>query len=93
MRKYVLAGAAALAIVSAGSILPNRADAMPAPAGLSAAVTDTALAEQTACRVFWNGFRMVRRCWFGGPVYGPRLGFYGRGYGWHRGWHRGFHRW
>jgi hypothetical protein len=86
MRRIVLAAAATLAILTASSIAPNRAEAMTAtaPNGLKAAVQDTNLLQdvQVACRRVWRcgpygcGWRRV--CWRTAPYYGG-YGFYGGG--------------
>ncbi|MGB7776768.1 MAG: hypothetical protein WBL77_08680 [Pseudolabrys sp.] len=58
MRRIVLATAATLAILAAGSLASNRAEAMMATAssGLSAAVEDNNLLQdvQVACRRVWR---------------------------------------
>ena len=58
MRRVVLATAATLAILAAGSYAPNRAEAMTVttPAGLQAAVDRTTLLEDVAvaCRRAWR---------------------------------------
>ena len=74
MRRTVLATAATLAILAAGSLVPNRAEAMTVttPAGIQAAIEGTNLVQDVAyvCRRVWRcgpygcGWRRV--CW-GGP--------------------------
>lgn len=91
MRRIVLATAATLAILAAGSLASNRAEAMMATAssGLNAAVEDNNLLQdvQVACRRVWRcgpygcGWRRV--CWRAAPYYGG-YGYYGgyRRWGW-----------
>jgi hypothetical protein len=84
MRRVVLAAAATLAILAAGSFAPNRAEAMTVttPAGLQAVVEGTTLLEDVACR--WvrrcgpYGCGSRRVCWRTAPYYGG-YGFYGGG--------------
>jgi hypothetical protein len=95
MRRIVLAAAATLAILAAGSIVPNRAEAMTVttPAGLVTAIDGTNLAQDVAyvCRRLWRcgpyGRCSWRRaCWWtgGGPYYygygTPYPYYYGRPY-------------
>jgi hypothetical protein len=83
MRRVVLAAAATLAILAVGSLVPNRAEAMTVttPAGIKAAIDDSNLIQDIACRRVWRcgpygcGWRRV--CW-GGPYYGGP--YYGYGY-------------
>lgn len=83
MRRVVLAAAATLAILAVGSLVPNRAEAMTVstPAGIKAAIDDSNLIQDVACRRVWRcgpyacGWRRV--CW-GGPYYGGP--YYGYGY-------------
>jgi hypothetical protein len=85
MRRVILATAATLAILAAGSFAPNRAEAMTVttPAGLQAVVDANTLLEDVACR--WvrrcgpYGCGSRRVCWRSGPYYGG-YGFYGRPY-------------
>jgi len=101
MRRIVLATAATLAVLAAGSLVPNRAEAMTvaAPAGLMAAIDGTRLKQDVAyvCRRVWRcgpygycGWR--RACWYtgGGPYYygygGPYPYYYGRPYRYRYGW-------
>jgi hypothetical protein len=81
MRRIVLALAATLAILVAGSLAPNRAEAMTVstPAGIAAAVDAAGLAQDVAyvCRRVWRcgpyGCGWRRACWWSGPrYYGPR---------------------
>jgi hypothetical protein len=81
MRRIVLALAATLAILVAGSLAPNRAEAMTVstPAGIAAAVDAAGLAQDVAyvCRRVWRcgpyGCGWRRACWWSGPRYcGPR---------------------
>jgi hypothetical protein len=80
MRKIALGTIAALAVVAAGSLQANRAEAMTlvAPAGLANAAAGTAITQEAR----WVCGRY--RCWWRpGPYYG------GRPWGWRRwGWHR-----
>jgi hypothetical protein len=83
MRRYVLATAATLTILAVGSFVPNRAEAMTVttPAGIKAAIDDTKLVQDVACRRVWRcgpygcGWRRV--CWGGPGYYG--YGYYGGG--------------
>ena len=96
MRRVVLATAATLAILAAGSFAPNRADAMTVttPAGLQAVVDANTLLEDVACRLVRRcgpyGCGVRRVCWRTGPYYGG-YGFYGRPYGY--GYYRPYRRW
>jgi len=95
MRRIVLATAATLALLAAGSLAPSRAEAMPvsSPAGIAAAVDAAGLAQDVAyvCRRVWRcgpyGCGWRRHCYYTGPRYyrGP----YYRG---HR-YYRGYRRW
>ena len=86
MRRIVLATAAMLAILAAGSFAPNRAEAMTVttPAGLQAVVDGNTLLEDVAvaCRRVWRcgpyGCGWRRACWRTAPYYGG-YGFYGGG--------------
>ena len=93
MRRIVLAAAATLALLVAGSFAPNRTEAMTVttPSGLMAAIDGTNLAESIAyvCRRVWRcgpyGCGWRRACWWtgGGPYYGYYGGgpyYYGRPY-------------
>jgi len=92
MRRIVLATAATLVLLVAGSFAPNRAEAMTVttPSGLMAAIDGTNLAENIAyvCRRVWRcgpyGCGWRRACWWtgGGPYYGYYGGpyYYGRPY-------------
>ena len=91
--------AATLAILAAGSITPNRAEAMTVttPSGIQNAINENSLLQdvQVACRRVWRcgpygcGWRRV--CWRAAPYYGG-YGYYGGyrpyygGYGYRRGW-------
>jgi hypothetical protein len=88
MRRFILAAAAALAVIAAGSLAPNRAEAMTVstPAGIAAAVNHDSLAQDVAyvCRRVWRcgpyGCGWRRACWWtGGPRYYGRP-YYGRRY-------------
>lgn len=91
MRRYILSVAAALSLLTAGSLLPGRADAMTltTPAAIRAAIDDTSLAQDVAyvCRRVWRcgyyGCGWRRRCWWTGRRY-----WYGRPYWRHRHWRR-----
>jgi hypothetical protein len=94
MRRIMLSAAAALALLTAGAFLPDRADAMTitAPVGLDAAIGDR-LAQDAAyiCRRVWRcghyGCGWRRACYWGpGPYYGNRYG--PRPYWGHRHWRR-----
>ncbi|HZP69606.1 MAG TPA: hypothetical protein VFB29_06635 [Pseudolabrys sp.] len=75
MRRTILATTATLAILAAGCLAPNRADAMTVsmPAGIAKAIDGTNLAQDIAyvCRRVWRcgpwgcGWRRV--CWWTGP--------------------------
>lgn len=99
MRRIVLATAATLAILAAGSITLNRAEAMTVttPSGIQNAINENSLLQdvQVGCRRVWRcgpygcGWRRV--CWRAAPYYGG-YGYYGGyrpyygGYGYRRGW-------
>jgi hypothetical protein len=94
MRRTMLSAAAALALLTAGSFLPDRAEAMTitAPVGLQAAIGDR-LAQDAAyiCRRVWRcgyyGCGWRRACYWGpGPYYG--YGYGPRPYWGHRHWRR-----
>jgi len=71
MRRIVIANAATLAILAAGSITPNRAEAVTVttPSGIQNALNENSLLQdvQVACRRVWRcgpygcGWRRV--CW------------------------------
>jgi hypothetical protein len=67
----ILVAATAAAILSTGALIANRADAMAlaAPAGLNAAIEESAAVEKTAyvCRGVWRFGRVHRTCWWQGP--------------------------
>ena len=75
MRRTVLAISATLALLVAGSLAPNRAEAMTlsTPAAIQAAIDDTSLAQDVAyvCRRVWRcgpyGCGWRRDCWWTGP--------------------------
>jgi hypothetical protein len=87
MRRTVLATAATLAILTVGSLVPNRAEAMTVttPIGIQAAIDGTNLVQDVACRRVWRcgpygcGWRRV--CWRAAPYYGGYGGYgiYGGG--------------
>lgn len=88
MRRIILAAAATLTVLAAGSLAPGRAEAMTVstPAGIAAAVDANRLTQDVAyvCRRAWRcgpyGCGWRRRCWWtGGPGYYGR-GYYGGGY-------------
>lgn len=88
MRRFILAVAATIAVMAAGTLAPSRAEAMAlsTPAGIQAAIDDTSLAQDVAyvCRRVWRcgpyGCGWRRSCWWtGGRGYHGR-GYYGRGY-------------
>jgi hypothetical protein len=94
MRRTMLSAAAALALLTAGALLPDRAEAMTinAPVGLQAAIGDR-LAQDAAyiCRRAWRcgyyGCGWRRACYWGpGPYYG--YGYGPRPYWGHRHWRR-----
>jgi hypothetical protein len=81
MRRFILSVAAAVAIMAAGALAPDRAEAMAlsTPAGIQAAIDDTSLAQDVAyvCRRVWRcgpyGCGWRRSCYWTGPrYYGPR---------------------
>ena len=86
MRRAILATAATLAILAAGSLVPNRAEAMTVttPAGIQAAIKDSSLVQDVACRRVWRcgpyGRCAWRRvCWGGPYYYGGGPYYYGGG--------------
>jgi hypothetical protein len=89
MRRIVLATTATLTILAAGSLGPNRAEAMTVttPAGLQAVIDGTTLLEdvQVRCRRVWRcgpyGCGWRRACWRAAPFYGGYGGYgvYGGG--------------
>ncbi len=100
MRRTMLSMAAALALLSAGAFLPNRAEALTlaAPAGMQEATGGSGLVQDAAyiCRRAWRcgyyGCGWRRACWWtrpysGGYGYRPywRRGYYHRHY-WHHHW-------
>jgi hypothetical protein len=98
MRRIILATAAALALMAAGSLAPERAEAMAVstPAGIQAAIDHTSLAQDVAyvCRRVWRcgpyGCGWRRSCyWTGGRSYWGG----GRGYWRDRGYRRHYRRW
>jgi hypothetical protein len=94
MRRYILAVAAAAAVLAAGVLTSGRAEAMTlsAPAGMQGAINDTNLAQDVAygCRRSWRcgpygcGWRRVCR-WTGGRYYGRPYGYW-RGGRYYRRW-------
>jgi hypothetical protein len=87
MRRIVLATAATLAILTAGSLAPNRAEAMTVttPAALQAAIDGTSVVQDVACRRVWRcgpyGCAWRRVCWAPRPsYYGGGPYYYGRPY-------------
>jgi hypothetical protein len=95
MRRILLAIATAAVVVSAGSLVPNRAEAitLTAPAGVAAAIADTSTTDEvrTVCRRGYYG--RVRCHWVPGPrfygprYWGPRRSYYGPRRHW------GYRRW
>ena len=92
MRKWILLAVMTAGIFSMASLTPNRAEAMAigAPAGLSAALEESTLAQDVAyvCRRVWRcgpyGCGWRRNCWWTGGGY-----YRGGGWGWrHRHWRR-----
>ena len=90
MRRTILATAATLALIAAGSLAPGRVEAMAlsTPAGIQAAIDDTSLAQDVAyvCNRVWRcgpyGCGWRRACyWTGGYGYGWR-GRHWRGRRW-----------
>jgi hypothetical protein len=77
MRRIILTTAATLAILAAGALVPNRADAMTVtmPVGIHKAIDGTNLAQDIAyvCRRVWRcgpwGCGWRRACWWTGPRY------------------------
>lgn len=96
MRRLILAIAATLALLAAGSLAPDRAEAMTisTPAGIAAAVDATGLTQDVAyvCRRVWRcgpyGCGWRRSCYYTGPRYYGGSRYY-RG---HR-YYRGYRRW
>ena len=97
MRRTMLSAAAALALLTAGAFLPDRAEAMTiaAPVGMQAAIGGS-LAQDAAyiCRRVWRcgyyGCGWRRACYWGpGPYYGYGYGYHGPyRYSRHRYWRR-----
>lgn len=91
MRRTILAIAATLAVLAAGSLAPDRAEAMTVstPAGIQAAINGTSLAQDVAyvCRRVWRcgpyGCGWRRYCYRTGP----------HPYWRHRYYRRHWHRW
>jgi hypothetical protein len=89
MKKILFTTIVAAALLAAGSAFAPRAEAIPAPIGLNAAVAGNGLVQQAAyvCRRVWRcgyyGCGWRRHCWWqpGGGYgwYGPRR-YYGYGY-------------
>lgn len=87
MRKLIVAVTVAVAVLAAGS-LANRAEAMPAGAGLRHAIEDTDLTDKVHCRwgYGWNGcyggyYRSSyypRYRYSYNPYYYPRYRYYPR---------------
>ena len=93
MRRILLSAAAAFALLTAGAMLPGRAEAMTlaAPVGMHEAIGDVSLAQDVAyvCRRVWRcgyyGCGWRRACYWGpGP-------YYGYGYGYRPYWRRGYY--
>jgi len=85
MRRTILATAATFAILAAGSLVPNRAEAMTVttPTGIRAAIQDSNLVQDVACRRVWrcgpHGCAWRRVCWSGPSYYGGGPYYYGGG--------------
>lgn len=85
MRRTILATAATFAILAAGSLFPNRAEAMTVttPTGIRAAIQDSNLVQDIACRRVWrcgpHGCAWRRVCWGGPSYYGGGPYYYGGG--------------
>jgi hypothetical protein len=74
MRKLIVAVTAAAAVLAAGS-LANRAEAMPAGAGLRHAIEDTDLTDKVHCR--WGYPHHLRRWgWWDGCYRGYYRSYY-----------------
>jgi len=94
MRRLTLAIAATLSLLAAGSLVPDRTEAMTltTPAAIQAAIDDTALARNVAyvCRRVWRcgryGCGWRRRCWWTPRRYWRRHWYYGRPYWRYRYW-------
>jgi hypothetical protein len=84
MRRIVLATAATLAVLAAGSLAPGRAEAMTVstPAGIAAAVDAAGLAQDVAyvCRRVWRcgpyGCGWRRYCYHTYPRYNHHRPYY-----------------
>src|SRR5262249_62220848 len=87
IRCIAIAAAVPLAILAAGSITPNRAEAMTVttPSGMQNALNEDSLVQdvQVGCRRVWRcgpygcGWRRV--CWRAAPYYGGFGGYRGGG--------------
>ena len=91
MRRTMLSAATALALLTAGAFLPDRAEAMTitAPAGMQAAIGGPLVQDAAyVCRRVWRcgyyGCGWRRACWWTGP-------YYGYGYGYRPYWRRGYY--
>jgi hypothetical protein len=98
MRRLILGLAAALALLTTGSLVADRAEAMTlsTPAGIRAAVDNTTLAQDVAyfCRRVWRcgpyGCGWRQSCGWSGPRYYGSYGYRGyRSYGYRYG-YRGY---
>ncbi|MFZ5691990.1 MAG: hypothetical protein ACOY5F_12120 [Pseudomonadota bacterium] len=71
MRKLICAIAAAAAILSFGSLMSDRAEAMPlsAPAAMADVVGSQAEAVAYVCRRVCGRYGCARRCWYTAPRY------------------------
>ncbi|TAK49289.1 MAG: hypothetical protein EPO23_04460 [Xanthobacteraceae bacterium] len=71
MRRMILAAAAAVVVLGAGSLMASRAEAMTLPgiAPVAGAVSENGMVQDVrlVCRRVWNGYRWVRQCWRAGP--------------------------
>ncbi|MFN3658810.1 MAG: hypothetical protein ACK4UO_16305 [Pseudolabrys sp.] len=88
MRRFILSVAAAIAVLAAGALATDRAEAMAisTPAGIQAAIDDTSLAQDVAyvCRRVWRcgpyGCGWRRYCYHTGPRYHGRRYYRGGRY-------------
>ena len=100
MRRFILSIAAAAAVMAAGALAPNRAEALTisAPAGIADAVGQNSLLQDVAyvCRRVWRcgpyGCGWRRHCYhtYGGYGYYGRPYYRGHRYGYYG---RPYYRW
>jgi hypothetical protein len=92
MRRFILAAAASLAVMAAGTLAASHANAMTVstPAGIRAAVDSTSLTQDVAyvCRRVWGYGSWRRSCYWTGPRYWGRPYWRARPYWRHRYWRR-----